>query len=139
MKSRDTLIRLKKFQVDEKRRKVAQIEAMIADFERMAADLDREIQTEQDRTGIHDPAHYAYPTYAKAAMVRRENLRNSAKELRDQLEDAKLALQEAFEELKKVELLDERDQMRERAEMGAREQAELDAVGLMRARSGMTA
>ena len=43
MKSRETLIRLKKFQVDEKRRKVAQIETMIAEFERMAADLEREI------------------------------------------------------------------------------------------------
>ena len=30
MKSRETLIRLKKFQVDEKRRTVAQIEGMIA-------------------------------------------------------------------------------------------------------------
>ena len=64
MKSRETLIRLKKFQVDEKRRKVAQIEAMIAEFERIATDLDREIKTEQDRAGIHDPAHFAYPTYA---------------------------------------------------------------------------
>ena len=41
MKSRDTLIRLKKFQVDEKRRKVMQIESMIAEFERMANDLER--------------------------------------------------------------------------------------------------
>ena len=64
MKSRETLIRLRKFQVDEKRRKVAQIEAMVAEFERMATDLDREIQAEQDRAGIHDPAHFAYPTYA---------------------------------------------------------------------------
>ena len=132
MKSRDTLIRLKKFQVDERRRKVAQIEGMIAEFERMAADLDREIKTEQERAGIHDPAHFAYPTYAKAAMARKENLKRSADELRGQLEDARAALGEAFEELKKVELLDERDQARERAEEDAREQAELDAVGLMR-------
>ncbi len=55
MKSRNTLIRLKKFQVEEKRRKVAQIEAMIADFQRMGADLDREIVAEQERAGIHDP------------------------------------------------------------------------------------
>src|SRR5579862_8472051 len=98
MKSRETLIRLKKFQVDEKRRKVAQIETMIAEFE-------------QDRAGIHDPGHFAYPTYAKAAIGRRENLKRSSDELRTQLEDAKLALAEAFEELKKVELLDERDQI----------------------------
>ena len=135
MKSRETLIRLKKFQVDEKRRKVAQIEAMIAEFDRIATELDREIKLEQDRAGIHDPAHFAYPTYAKAAIQRRENIKHSADELRVQLNDAKEALAEAFEELKKVELLDERDQMRERAAVEAQEQSELDAIGLMRARN----
>ena len=135
MKSRETLIRLKKFQVDEKRRKVAQIEGMIAEFERMAADLEREIRTEQDRAGIHDPGHFAYPTYAKAAMQRRENLQRSADDLKIQLEDAKLALAEAFEEMKKVELLDERDQMREREAESAAEQAELDGIALMRIRT----
>src|SRR5262252_3085834 len=116
MKSRETLIRLKEFQVDEKRRKVAQIEGMIAEFERIATELEREIKTEQDRAGIHDPAHFAYPTYAKAAIQRRENLKRSADELKGQLDDAKEALAEAFDELKKVELLDERDQARERAD-----------------------
>ena len=134
MKSRETLIRLKKFQVDEKRRRVSQIEGMIADFQRMSVDLEREIQSEQDRAGINDPSHFAYPTYAKAAIQRRENLTRSADELRIQLEDARGLLAEAFEELKKVELLDERDQARERAEENAREQADLDSIGLMRAR-----
>jgi flagellar export protein FliJ len=132
MKSRETLIRLKKFQVDEKRRKVAQIETMIAEFERIAGDLDREIKTEQDRAGIHDPAHFAYPTYAKAAIVRRENLKRSADELKVQVDDAKAALGEAFEELKKVEMLDERDQQREKAEANAREQTELDRIAALR-------
>jgi flagellar export protein FliJ len=53
-----------------------------------------------------------------------------------QLEDAKVALGEAFEELKKVEMLDERDQQRERAEENAREQAELDRVANLRFNSG---
>jgi flagellar protein FliJ len=132
MKSRETLVRLKKFQVDEKRRKVAQIETMIAEFDRMAGDLDREIRIEQDRAGIHDPAHFAYPTYAKAAIARRENLKRSIDELRIQLEDAKSALGEAFDDLKKVELLDVRDQMREREADIASEPGDLD--GLLRAR-----
>lgn len=139
MKSRETLIRLKKFQVDEKRRRVAQIESMIADFERMCLDLEREIESEQERAGINDPTHFAYPTYAKAAIVRRENLTRSADELRVQLDDAKAQLGDAFEELKKVELLDERDQARERAEESAREQADLNAIGLMRSRIGAVA
>ncbi|NWG23873.1 MAG: flagellar export protein FliJ [Pseudorhodoplanes sp.] len=139
MKSRETLIRLRKFQVDEKRRRAAQIEAMIAEFDRMCVDLDREIKTEQDRAGIHDPAHFAYPTYAKAAMQRRDNLRRSAEELKGQLEEARAQLAEAFEELKKVELLDERDQARERAEIGAKEQMELDSIGIMRIRDAARA
>ena len=89
MKSRETLIRLKRFQVDEKRRRVAQIEMMIAEFDRMAAELNREIAAEEQKAGISDPAHFAYPTYAKAAMQRRDNLKRSADELAGQLEDAK--------------------------------------------------
>ena len=51
MKSRDGLIRLKRFQVREKRRQVAQIEAMIAEFERMAKDLNDQVVAEQERSG----------------------------------------------------------------------------------------
>ncbi len=109
MKSRDSLIRLKRFQVEEKRRRVAQIELMAAEFERMSADLDREIAAEEQRSGIADPAHFAYSTYAKAARQRRDNLRRSADDLKTQLEDAKAALGEAFEALKKAESLEDRE------------------------------
>jgi flagellar export protein FliJ len=139
MKSRDTLIRLRKFQVDEKRRRTAQIEAMIAEFDRMCADLDREIRTEQERAGIHDPAHFAYPTYAKAAAQRRENLKRSTDDLKAQLDAAQAELAEAFEELKKVELLNERDQVAERAAENAAEQRELDSIGIMRIRDAARA
>ena len=137
MKSRNTLIRLKRFQLDEQRRKVAQMEAMIADFQRMAADLEREIVAEQERAGIHDPSHFAYPTYAKAAMARRENLKRSIDELAAQLNGARIALQESAEELKRVELLDEREQSRDRAAEEGREQAERDALTALRARGAL--
>ena len=132
MKSRETLIRLKKFQVDERSRRVAQIESMISEFERISSDLERDIKIEQDRSGIHDPGHFAYPTYAKAAIQRRDNLKRSANDLKTQLDDAKAALGEAFEEMKKAELLDERDQMRERAEDDVGAQADPEVMDLMR-------
>ena len=78
MKSREGLIRLKRFHVEEKRRQVAQIETMIAEFERMAKELDDQIVAEQERSGIRDAGHFAYPTFAKAAMQRRDNLLASA-------------------------------------------------------------
>jgi flagellar protein FliJ len=129
MKSRETLIRLKKFQVDEKRRRVAQIEAMVADFERMANDLDREVANEERRAGISDPAHFAYPTYARAARTRREKIIHSADELKGQLDGAKAELEIAFEDLKKVEILQDREAAAERAEEQRREQIEMDRIG----------
>ena len=129
MKSRETLIRLKKFQVDEKRRRVVQIEAMIADFDRMASDLDREVANEERRAGISDPAHFAYPTYARAARVRRENIVNSANELKGQLDAAKGELEMAFEEMKKIEILNDREVAAERAEENRRDQIEMDRIG----------
>jgi len=130
MKSRETLLRLKRFQVDEKRRRVSQIEMMIAEFNRMAGDLDREIQNEETRAGISDPAHFAYPTYAKAALGRRDNLRQSADNLQGQLDEAKGELQEAFEDMKKVEILEDRERASERAAEAARDQAMMDSIGL---------
>jgi len=130
MKSRDSLIRLKRFQVDEKRRQVTQIETMIADFERMADELERQIVEEESRVGVTDVAHFAYPTFAKAAAQRRDNLKGSVDGLKEQLAGAQSQLSEAFEELKKVELLEERNQDRERQVETQRSQSEMDAIGL---------
>lgn len=130
MKPRDTLLRLKRFHVDERRRRVSQIETMIAEFQRMAADLDREIIAEQTRAGIHDPTNFAYPTYAKAAATRRDNLLQSAEDMKTQLDEAQDELAEAFEELKKIELLGERDQARGRAAENSRDPQNMDEIGL---------
>ena len=133
MKSRsESLIRLKKFQVDEKRRQVAQIEMMVNDFERMAAELDQQIEIEHTKTGISDVAHFAYSTFARAALNRRDNLLNSAKDMRSKLEVAQDGLAEAMEDLKKVELLDQREHQREAAEQLKTEQAEYDEIGRLR-------
>ncbi len=110
MKSREGQIRLKRFQVEEKRRQVAQIETMIGEFDRMAKDLNDQVLGEQERSGIHDAGHFAYPTFAKAATQRRDNLAASERALKDQLAAAKVAHDEAVAELAKVEAIAERDQ-----------------------------
>ena len=116
---RDSQLRLKRFQVDEKRRRVAQIEAMIAEFTRMAGDLDREIAAEEHKAGISDISHFAYPTYARAARGRRENLVRSAGELKEQLGDAKAKLEDALAELSKAQGLEGREKSADRADFPA--------------------
>jgi flagellar export protein FliJ len=109
MKLQETLIRLKRFQVEEKRRRVAQIESMVAEFSKIARELEQEVAIEEQRAGIFDTAHFAYPTYARAARTRRDNLNRSAAELMTQLEDARGRLEEALDDLSKAQGFDARD------------------------------
>ena len=109
MKSREHLLRLKHFQVQDKTRQLAQIDMMIADFERMSGELEAQVQAEEKKAGITDVNHFAYPTFAKAARQRIENLSVSIKDLRDNRAPAEEALKEAEEELRKTELKELRD------------------------------
>lgn len=109
MKAREGLIRSKRFKVEEKRRQVDQIELMIAEFDRMARELDEQIALEQERSGIHDTEHFAYPTFAKSALRRRDNLIASTNELRERLSVAEGESAEATRELAKCEAMAERD------------------------------
>jgi hypothetical protein len=109
MKSRESLVRLKLFQVNEKRRQLMQLDMMIAEFDRMAAELDGQIAYEERKAGITDQTHFAYPTFAKAARQRRENLLVSQRDMKMQREGAAAAFEEAETELKKAEMLEVRD------------------------------
>jgi hypothetical protein len=88
----EKLDRLRQIGIETARQRVAQIEAMIADFERMASTLEGDIRAEEDRTRIRDVGHFAYSICAGAMTQRRDNLKRSIAELRKQLADAKLAL-----------------------------------------------
>jgi hypothetical protein len=114
MKSRENLVRLKQFQVSEKRRQLMQLDMMIAEFDRMATELELQIVAEEKKAGITDINHFAYPTFAKAARLRRDNLMNSQFDLAQQKSAAESILAEAEAELSKAEMLESRDsKMRE--------------------------
>ena len=109
MKSRESLVRLKEFQVKDKRRQLAQLQLMMSEFERMSKELESQIAIEEKKSGITDPNHFAYPTFAKAARQRADNLQVSIRELKVQQDAAELALEEAEAEFAKASALEERD------------------------------
>ena len=109
MRSKDTLLRLHRFHVDEKRRQVGDIEMMMADFRRKQDDLDQQIAYEEQKTGVSDPAKFNYSMTAKSIRGRRENLVATIADLQAQLDRAHAAVAEEEAELRKVELLAEKD------------------------------
>jgi flagellar export protein FliJ len=107
MKSLDLLIKLHRFKVDEVRRRIAGLEAMVTDFRRQGLELDTEVKAEQERWGISDCAKFAYPSYAHTIAKRRDNLLRSIGELEQQIANARKVLAESHNELKKFEVLEE--------------------------------
>jgi flagellar FliJ protein len=109
MRSRETLLRLHRFRTGEKRRQVADMEFMILDFTRKFDDLDAQVTFEESRNGVTDPAHFNYSLSAKSARGRRDNLLRSISELKDQLAEAQAGLAAEEEELRRVEMLAEKE------------------------------
>ena len=123
MKARENVLRLKRRDVDDKIRKVEDLERIIREFDQMTVDLERQIQAEEDRTGIRDSGHFSYSTYAKSAAQRRNNLKISTEGLREKLVAAQRDRDDANEQLVRISAQSEtRDDMhssRRRAERAA--------------------
>lgn len=109
MKPRESLVRLRLFQVNEKRRQLSQLQMMRDEFQRMSDDLLAQIELEEQKAGITDPEHFAYPTFAKAARLRRENIADSLRELRIRSDALEIELEEANAELAKSQTLERRE------------------------------
>jgi 3,4-dihydroxy-2-butanone 4-phosphate synthase len=75
---------------------VADTERMIAEYDRKATELEKAIRAEEDRAGIRDPAHVAYPAAAKEKIARRDSLLSASAALKRRLADAKGALDRAL-------------------------------------------
>ena len=132
MNRTDTLLRLKRFRVDEIKRRIASIEAMKADLERKLADLDDNVAREKQRAGDSDIGRLAFPSFLRSIEARRENLRTTLKEIEREQATALADLSNAFQDLKSLEVATEQ-QTKRLAEMQARRaQARLDEMALVR-------
>jgi len=132
MNRTDTLLRLKRFRVDEMKRRIAAIEAMKTDLERKLADLDDNVAREKQRAGDSDIGRLAFPSFLRSIEARRENLRITLKEIEREQVAAQLDLSNAFQDLKSLEVATEQ-QAKRLAEMQARRaQSRLDEMALVR-------
>ena len=109
MRSRDSLLRLHRFRTEDVRRQAADMDMMIQDLMRKHDDLELHIKFEEQRSGIADPKHVNYSMAAKSSRTRLENLLKSVGELRDQHESILEKVRDEESELRKVEMLVEKE------------------------------
>jgi flagellar export protein FliJ len=132
MNRTDTLLRLKRFRVDEMKRRIASIDAMKADLERKLTDLDDNVTREKQRAGDSDIGRLAFPSFLRSIEARRENLRTTLKEIEREYAAAQQDLTDAFHDLKSLEVATEQQAKRLSDMQARRAQARLDEIALVR-------
>ncbi|HYJ34970.1 MAG TPA: flagellar FliJ family protein [Rhizomicrobium sp.] len=132
MNRTDTLLRLKRFRVDEMKRRIAAIDAMKADLERKLTDLDDNVTRERQRAGDSDIGRLAFPSFLRSIEARRENLRTTLKEIEREHEAAQADLSNAFQDLKSLEIANEQQAKRLNEMQARRTQSRLDEMALVR-------
>src|ERR1041385_639543 len=95
MKRRDTLMRLKRFRVEDLRRRLATLETMRSDLERKLADLEESVARERPRANDTDIGRLAFPSFLRSIESRRENIRNSLKDIEREHAQCELELDTA--------------------------------------------
>jgi flagellar export protein FliJ len=132
MKRGDSLIRLRRFRVDEMKRRMATLDGMKADAERKLSDLEDSVTRERQRAGDSDIGRLAFPSFLRSIETRRENLRATLRDIERERVTAQADLNTAFQELKSLEFATEQQAKRVAEIEARRAQSRIDEMALVR-------
>ena len=132
MKRQDTLIRLRRFRVDDLKRRMATLDGMKADVEKKHDDLEDTVARERQRAGDTDIGRLAFPSFLRSIEGRRENLRNTLKDIERECVQCQADLNSAFQDLKSLEFANEQQEKRLAEIEARRTQSRLDEMALVR-------
>ena len=132
MKRRDTLMRLKRFRVEELKRRMATLDGMRADLDRKLTDLEDSVARERQRANDSDIGRLAFPSFLRSIESRRENLRNTLKEIDREREQCQVELSAAYQDLKSLELATEQQAKRVAEIEARRTQSRVDEMAIVR-------
>ena len=132
MKRRGSLLRLKRFRVDELKRRLATLDEMKADLEKKLSDLEDSVVRERQRANDSDIGRLAFPSFLQSIEVRRKNIRNTMTNLEKERSAQQDELASAFQDLKSFELAEE-ERLRRAADAETRAaQSRLDEIAMVR-------
>lgn len=126
MNSLKTIIRLHKWQLDEKRRELVELQNLREHLLNQIDRLEQEIAAERTTASADFEASFTFPNYIKMAKERRHKLDRSVAQVDEQITAATEAVAEAYQELKKYELAEEERVKREALKLKRKQDAILD-------------
>lgn len=134
MRALPNLIRLQRWRLDEKRRKLAELEHARGTLENDLKRLDQELIRERAAAGGSFETAGVFQAFLADMRARQQRITQSIAGLDREIELAHAETKEAFSELKSYELALEEHERRIAAERARRDQAALDEIAIDRHR-----
>jgi flagellar protein FliJ len=125
-----SLIRLSDSALNERRRELNVVEEREAEIKRLLDELEEEKRREQALARELEVGAFAYSGYAQGAIHRRKELERKLEALQPELERARDALSQAFQELKRYEIALDLRVKSEKAEEARKTTLMLDEISL---------
>lgn len=131
MSSFKTLIRVQKWQLDEKRRALTELQNLEDRLRNEAERLGEELRAEQDTARNDFNASFTYAGFARSAIERRKRIDDSIRQVQEQIVAAAEQVAEAYQDLKRYELAEEERLKREREKQKHKEELMMDETALI--------
>ena len=130
MNALQQMVRLHRWQLDEKRQKLAQLEELASQVQHDIAALDAELAAEHQAVTDESDSVMSLPAFAAVCAQRRKNLETSLAGFERSIEAAREELQTAFQEVKTYESALQTQKDRKARKLATAEQKELNEIGL---------
>jgi flagellar FliJ protein len=126
MKVRDSLLRLKKFRIEDLESRLATLDEMKADLKRKLTDLDESVAREKQRASDSEIGRLAFPSFLQSIETRRNNISATMRELTRERETVEYEINAAIKDLESFEAaeLERHRRMTEAAERNAHSRSE---------------
>jgi flagellar protein FliJ len=134
----DSLIRVNKYKLDERRRQLAELERLVERLRNESQRLEQELTSEQQVAAASCEAGHSYGGYARDIIERRRKLAASIADAEAQILAARDALSESFREVKRYEITAANRGTRERLAAERKQRIAQDEVAAQIHRRGAT-
>jgi flagellar export protein FliJ len=126
----DTLIRVHRHQLDERRQQVAELDRLSAKLREELQRLENEAAAEQKAAAASPEGGFGYGAYAASVIDRRQKLLASLAGVEEQMAQAREALAAAFQDVKRYELAAAHRLKKARQRVDRRHRIEQDEIAM---------
>jgi flagellar FliJ protein len=130
MSALESLIRLHRWQLDERRRQLADLDGLAEKLSQEQARLTAEEKSEQAVALASREAAFTYGEYARQLVERRQRIEQSLASVREQVALARENLAETYREVKRYEIASANRAQQQRKRLARQQQRTLDEIGI---------